>query len=103
LGLQGHVGDGLAEVVERELRVLPFGTLDVAVRQVGDQQAGTRRPGRGATGQVCDETLMDRVPTPALRGGAALMYEQHLGDKSRRACVLVGTEGSHRNGRHPVA
>ena len=65
LGLQGHVGDGLAEVVERELRVLPVGALHVAVCQIGDQQAGARRPGRRATGQVGDETLMSGVSTSA--------------------------------------
>lgn len=39
--------------------------LGVAVRQIGDQQAGARRPGRRATGQVGDETLMGGVSTSA--------------------------------------
>ena len=66
LRLDGHVGHGLAEVVERELRVVPVGVLDVAVREVGDEHARGRRPRRRAPGEVADQPAVhaDRPGDP---------------------------------------
>jgi hypothetical protein len=55
LGLHGQVGDGLAEVIQRELGVLPVGVFHVAMGQVGDEQARRRRPGTGTAGQIPDQ------------------------------------------------
>jgi CRP/FNR family transcriptional regulator, cyclic AMP receptor protein len=50
--LHREVRDRLPEVVQRELRVLPVGVLDVAVAQVRHQQRRRRRPPGRARGQV---------------------------------------------------
>ncbi len=44
-GLKGHGRYGLPEVIQRELRIVPVGVLDVAMRQVGDQQRSGWCPG----------------------------------------------------------
>ena len=46
LRLEGHVRDGLPQVVHGELRVVPFGVLDETVREVADEQTRCRCPPR---------------------------------------------------------
>jgi hypothetical protein len=65
LRLKGHVCDGLTEVVERELRVLPVGVLDEAVRQVRDQHAGGAGPPRRTLGQITHQALVIGIAAAA--------------------------------------
>ena len=61
LGLEGHVGDGLTEVVVGEFGVFPIGVFDVTVAEIGHEQAGAWCPGRRASGQMAGKSGVDRI------------------------------------------
>ncbi len=61
LGLHRQVSDRLSQVVERELGVLPVGSLHPAVAQIREEDAGLRRPASGAACKVGHEALMHGV------------------------------------------
>ena len=70
------MGNGLAEVVVGDLRVLPVGGLYQAVAQVGHEQAGGRCPPCGAAGEVLHQPTV-RVKELAAQSGV-VSYESAL-------------------------
>ena len=112
LGLDGHVRDGLAEVVQGELGELPVGALDVAVARGWRRARSPTAPSGRAPGEVADQPGVHRVAAAAdeerprlgvarRRGPARRLEEGPRRPRRRTSCAgsnVVGLQRSASSG-----